>query len=402
MRRSSPAVPLLPNNHIRQTANRFWWQTRRVPSLPQPIGEPILPIDSKAQTSGRLGEAAVRLQFEMHGWTVVRNAPGADFGVDLAVFKRGSDGEVLPYALSVQVKSINRSDPSGAGAASIRVKSSTLASWFWSTTPTICAAYEPRTGGLWWEVAPASVSSRSRTGTSSRTLRLKARLNTDEEGRRLESIAVELWSRYEGARALADLPLVLQVLTEVALDTDLWSDPQITYPAAYLAAATHVYRTAASLNALAGRTGSEEFLRLDERAQKEPGRTSGRAIVYRGRERLGVLYSRELRAREDFVVAVFGEAGSELSKAVPRLQQLAQMAELGIPEKLTALLDAIGDRQLALINPSRAKQLTADQFEQLPDPKFENSPSRPDVYNQVSSPLGRLTLAGSAATKFAP
>jgi len=215
---------------------------------------PSLPVDTMSQAAGRRGEAAAVDALESHGWIVFRNGPDSDFGVDLAVFKRSDDRFVLPYALSVQVKTVEKVAFKGTGV-SVRVKSSTFSSWLWSNTPTVCVVFELSSGRMWWSTpVPSPAVSLDRT-VKSRRIVLDRPLQSSEDWGRLDALAVELWAHHASASVLLDLPLVLQVLTDVADETDLWTNAGGTSSSVYHAAAVHTYRTVAGLNAVVGRTG---------------------------------------------------------------------------------------------------------------------------------------------------
>ncbi len=258
---------------------------------------PQLPRDSRAQSTGRRGEAFVTEQFERHDWIVMRNGPGVDFGVDLAAFKRSDDRSVLPYALSVQVKAVTRAEPRRGGGVAVRVRPSTLASWLWSSTPTVCVVYEITTNRMWWSVPVVSETLAFDRAVKSRTLHLEKTLDSEEEWRALDGTVADLWRYHDGAGALADVPLLLQVLTDVALSTDLWTNVGDTADAIYHAAAVYVFRTVASLNALAGRTGSESFIGLAATTDDQVALSDSKTVVRRADEVLGVIYGTELKPR---------------------------------------------------------------------------------------------------------
>lgn len=363
------------------------------PSLPLDGPEPRLPRDAKAQSLGRLGEAVVTERFEEHGWIVLGNRPNPDFGVDLAAFKRSEGRLVLPYALSVQVKTTNRARHVRSGGVSVQVRPSTLASWLWSNTPTVCVVCELSTGQLWWSVPVVSPAAELDRSTKSRALRLDASLDTEEDWSRLYATVTELWSHHEGARVIMDVPLVLQVLTDIALHTDLWTTAGGTSDAVYDAAAVFAYRIVAALNALAGRTGSDDFVALPATADQR-GMSWSQCLVSRGETTLGVVSGIELRAWSTDLLRVFGQSGHELAATVPRLQQLARMPELGIPSDLGGMLAAITRHQLAIIDPHAASELSSDHFAQISDRPTEQFPAVPELDNRARRPLAQVTPAG--------
>jgi hypothetical protein len=322
----------------------------------------------------------------------MRNRPGSDFGIDLAAFKRADRRFVLPYALSVQVKAVEEAQEIDAGGVSVRIRSSTLASWLWSNTPTVCIVYEVLTGRMWWSVPVASSAARLDRSTASRTLRVEAGLDSEMDWLRFDAAVAELWSHHEGAGALMDVPLVLQLLTDMALYTDLWTRAGGTADAVHHAAAVHTYRTVASLNALAGRTGSEDFVGLAETAASEIGLSRGHGLVTRGDETLGVVSSIELRPWSTYLLEVFARSGRELAAAIPRLQQLARLPELGILADVASMLSRITDPQLSMINPDMAEKLTPADFAQVDDRvSLEVFPLSPEIDNQIPRPLARAT-----------
>lgn len=372
------------------------------PKLPLDGPEPRLPRDAKAQSLGRLGEAVVTERFEEHGWIVLRNRPNPDFGVDLAAFKRSEGRFVLPYALSVQVKTTNRAHHVRSGGVSVQVRSSTLASWLWSNTPTVCVVYELSTGQLWWSVPVVSPAAELDRGTKSRALRLDASLDTEQDWSRLSATVAELWSHHEGARVIMDVPLVLQVLTDIALHTDLWTTAGGTSDAVYHAAAVFAYRIVAALNALAGRTGSDDFVALPDTVANQRGMSWNQCLVSRGETTLGVVSGIELRAWSTDLLQIFGQSGHELAATVPRLQQLARMPELGIPSDLGGMLAAITRHQLAIIDPHAASELSSDDFAQIPDRPTEQFPAVPELDNRVRRPLAQVTPGAPRTRSGAP
>lgn len=355
--------------------------------------EPRLPRDAKAQSLGRRGEAVVTERFEAHGWIVLRNRPNPDFGVDLAAFKRSDDRLVLPYALSVQVKTLNRARHVRSGGVSVQVRSSTLASWLWSNTPTVCVVCELSTGQLWWSVPVVSPTAELDRSTKSRSLRLDARLDTEDDWSRLSAAVAELWSHHGGAGVMMDVPLVLQVLTDIAFHTNLWTSAGGTSDAVYHAAAVFAYRTVAALNALAGRTGSDGFGALVDTAVNQRGMSWSHRLVSRGDTTLGVVSGIELCAWSTDLLLIFRHSGHELAATVPRLQQLARMPELGIPSDLGGMLAAITWHQLAIIDPHAASELSSDDFAQIPDRPTEQFPAVPELDNRVRRPLAQVTPA---------
>lgn len=190
-----------------------------------------------------------------------------------------------------------------------------------------------------------------------------------------------------------DVPLVLQVLTDVALETDLWTSAGGTAESVYHAAAVHTYRTVAGLNALAGRTGSPDFVALPTTTEENVGRSWGHILVSRGETTLGVISSIQLLPWSEYLLEVFALSGTELAAAVPRLQQLAALPELGMPGNLARLLRNIADIQLAVIDRNRAMDLTPTDFAQVSDRPVERFPLTPEVDNQVLRPLAPATLA---------
>jgi hypothetical protein len=351
---------------------------------------PTLPRDSRAQQIGRHGESVVSERFEGHGWIVATNRPRTDFGVDLSAFRRASDRSVLPYALSVQAKTVNRATSSLAGGVSVRVKASTLASWLWSNTPTICVVYEEPTGRMWWTVPVPGRGSHSRAALT-RTLWVGERLTDESEWSGLADTVCDLWNHHEGAGSLMDVALVLQVLTDVALETDLWSAAGGTSGAIYHAAAVHTYRTVAGLNALAGRIGSTEFLALADIADEQVGVCRSQGLVRREGVDLGVLSSIELRPWSTYLLDIFGQCGRQLAAAVPRLRQLAHLPELGIPADVAYMLRGITDLQLAIVDPDKAADLSEADFAQLAD-RDETCPLDPEIDNQVLRMVARSSL----------
>ena len=350
---------------------------------------PVLPRDSRGQAVGRHGQAAVTAALEHRGWVVMRNGPDSDFGVDLSVFRRSDDRFVLPYALSVQVKTIGKAVGDGA-VPSVRVKSSTFASWLWSNTPTVCIVFERPSGKMWWSTPRAASRGTSNRTVNWRRIVVDRPLVSDEDWRRFTLAAVDLWAHHESAGVLLDLPLVLQVLTDIAIETDLWTNAGGTSSSIYQAAATHTYRTIAGLNAIAGRTGSAAFVGLASLDPSKQGCLSyGRGLVSLGETRLGVMNSVELSPWSDWLLEVFGSSGRELAAIVPRLQRLCRMRELGIPSKLAAMLSRISRQQMAIIDPDAACALTRDDFAQLADGPEEPFPDAPEIHNDVPRPLGR-------------
>jgi hypothetical protein len=167
-------------------------------------GSPQLPRDSRAQAIGRRGEAAVADLFTRNGWIVVGNGQGTDFGIDLAAFRRSESQFVLTYALSIQVKAVERAQVR-TPSATARVRSSTLASWLWSTTPTICVLHETSTGRSWWTTPGSAVSNRSPRGARSRTLRFDRSLDGADDWSSLTQTVVDQWSHHQGLGALMAL-----------------------------------------------------------------------------------------------------------------------------------------------------------------------------------------------------
>ena len=350
---------------------------------------PSLPVDSRAQAAGRQGEAAVVDALEGHGWIVLRNGPDSDFGVDLAVFKRSDDRFVLPYALSVQVKTVNKAALVGTDVT-VRVKSSSFSSWLWSNTPTVCIVLESSSGRMWWSTPVASPAVSLDRPVKSRRIVLDRALQSSDDWRDFDAQAVELWAHHASASVVLDLPLVLQVLTDVANETDLWTNAGGTSSSLYHAAAVHAYRTVAGLNAVVGRTGSVGFLELSDTAAPEQGCLSyGHGLVSRGDTTLGVISSIEWSPWSEWLLEVFGTSGHELATIVPRLQKLGRMPELGIPPDLVAMVSRIGRQQLAIIDPELAKSLTPDDFTQLADHPENPFPDAPEIHNEVARPLAR-------------
>lgn len=369
------------------------------PTLSLDAPDPRLPRDAKAQSLGRRGEAVVTERFEEHGWIVLRNRPNPDFGVDLAAFKRSDDRLVLPYALSVQVKTVDRARHVRSGGVSVQVRSSSLASWLWSNTPTVCIVCESSTDRLWWSVPVVSPTAELDRSVKSRALRLGARLDTEDDWSRLSATVAELWSHHEGAGVIMDVPLVLQVLTDIAFHTDLWTSAGGTSDAVYHAAAVYAYRTVAALNALAGRTGSDDFVALAETAAHQRGMSWSHRLVSRGDTMLGVVSGIELCAWSRDLLEVFGHSGHELAATVPRLQQLARMPELGIPSDVGAMFAAITWHQLAIIDPDAASELTSNDFAQIAERPTEQFPAVPELDNRVARPLARVTPASLSQLK---
>jgi hypothetical protein len=84
---------------------------------------------------------------------------------------------------------------------------------------------------------------------------------------------------------------------------------------------------------------------------------------------------------------VFSLSGHEFAAAIPRLKQLAQIPELGMPRELAVMLTRITKQQLAIIDPERAKQITTKDFAHNRDLPRTEMPSVPEINNQVYPPL---------------
>jgi hypothetical protein len=112
----------------------------------------------------------------------------------------GGDGH-LPHALSIQVKGVQhariRDD-----AAAVVVRTSTLASWLWSNTPTICVMHELTTGRSWWSAPAAALPTRRLGHAKSRTLRLGQRLDKPSDWASLAAAVADQWNHHQGVGAL--------------------------------------------------------------------------------------------------------------------------------------------------------------------------------------------------------
>jgi hypothetical protein len=198
-----------------------------------------------------------------------------------------------------------------------------------------------------------------------------------------------------------DIALVLQVLTGIALDTELWSNAGGYAEAVHHAAAVHTYRTVSSLNALTGRTGSEPFTALAVPTDEQVGLTWSHSLARRREQTLGVVSGVELQPRSEYLLEVFGRCGSELAAALPRLQQLARLPELGVAAAAIETLSHISALQLAIIDPARARELTVEDFAQIPDRPTTAFPAHPEYDNRVLRPIGRPLLPSLAALRSA-
>lgn len=316
----------------------------------------------------------------------MRNGPGTDFGVDLSAYRRSQDRYVLPHALSIQVKgtyTVKWRD----GNAVVSVAGSTLSSWLWSNTPTICVLHELSTGGTWWATPAAALPDRSRGEAKTRTLRIRRPLQSDSDWDAMASEVAEQWTMHEGLGALADLALVLQLLTHVALDTELWTEYGGHAEAPYHAATVHAYRTVCALNAIAGRTSHPSFAEYAKPTADHVGLVWARHGVFRGGELLGVVCGIENQPESAYLVEVLGRCGTELAATVPRLRQLANLSELGISQEVLDSLERISERQLQIIDPEQARHLT---LADLPQPADLPTDRHPDVLDYDSSPLRPL------------
>jgi hypothetical protein len=341
--------------------------------------------------TGRLAEIAIEERFTRNGWTIMRNGAGTDFGVDLAAFMRSDDRFVLPHALSIQVKGTQKARLRD-DAALATVRASTLASWLWSSTPTICIVHEVTTGRTWWSTPSVALPDRTPRAARDRTLRLQHRLDSEHDWAYLADAVVEQWSHHHGAGALSDLALVLQALTQIALDTSLWTDAGGYAEAVYHAAAVHAYRTVSSLNGFAGRLGSEAFMSLAATVEDRSGLTYSHHSVRRNDLTLGIVSGVERQPESEYLLDVFGRCGTELAAAVPRLQQLARLPELAVPVDAVQSLNGITQRQLLIIDPERAAHVTSEDFAQSegrPDTSFT---AEPEYDSRVVRPLARPIL----------
>lgn len=115
--------------------------------------------------------------------------------------------------------------------------------------------------------------------------------------------------------------------------------------------------------------------------------------VIRDGERLGIITGQYIRVRSDYLADVFSLSGHEFAAAIPRLKQLAQIPELGMPRELAVMLTCITKQQLAIIDPERAKQITTKDFAHNRDLPRTEMPSVPEINNQVYPPLAPVSLA---------
>ena len=330
--------------------------------------------------------------FEQHGWIVADSRRNTDFGVDLSVFRRSRERFVLPFALSVQVKTTKMTKSVKQGGATVRVKSSTLAYWLWSSTPTICILYDKSSRQIWWSVPTGPEPAAFRAESKTRSLRLVHSLASEDDWSFLEATAEDLWDHHVGAGVLLDLPLIIQVLLDVADATDLWTSAGGTSDAIYHAAAIHAYRAVAALNAISGRIGSDSFLDLANPAPGQVSEVHKHGIVRRGDTDLGLLFSIVEEPRSEYLVEIFSACGHELASAVGRLREMCLMSELGIPQDLVNFLMRVDDLHLSLIDPERSRNLVPEDFHQLSDYPMGKYPSVPNIDNRVRRMLGRPRL----------
>lgn len=278
------------------------------------------------------------------------------------------------------------------GSTTARVRSSTLASWLWSATPTICVVHETSTGRSWWTPPGSGLSRTNRSDARTRTLRFDRSLDEPADWGALTQSVIDQWSHHQGVGALMDVPLVLQVLTEAALATNLWTRADGQSDAIHHAAAIHVYRTVCAINALTGSIGSEGFADIRNPTKDEVGLSWGLHLVSRDAATLGVVSSIELQPQAAYLLNVLASSGAELAAAIPRLQQLARMPELGVPAGAAELLGDITPLQLAIIDPTRAAELSSSDLPQVPDRSLEHFPASPEIDNQAIRPLARPTI----------
>ena len=144
---------------------------------------------------------------------------------------------------------------------------------------------------------------------------------------------------------------------------------------------------------LAGRTGSEAFCALAIPDWHHFTESDSFSSVIRDGERLGIITGQYIRVRSDYLADVFSLSGHEFAAAIPRLKQLAQIPELGMPRELAVMLTRITKQQLAIIDPERAKQITTKDFAHNRDLPRTEMPSVPEINNQVYPPLAPVSLA---------
>lgn len=325
----------------------------------------MFPIDGAAQQIGRSGEIVASQAFDDHGWIVVHGPRGTDFGLDLSLTRRDNENRILPYILSAQVKAVRQCEWNTDASTSVPVRASTLASWLWSTTPVVVVLVERSTCRLWWALpAEAAIHSR-KIRAAQRNIRFRRPLESKADWTAFDATITRLWRDYRGISAIHDLPLVLQTLTETALATGLWTDAQDLDRPELHTAAVHVYRTVASLNALSGRQGSDEFNSIAQTDPVQFGTRTIMTVVDRGREVLGVLSAIESIADPGYLLDVFGLCGHEINSAVKQLQRLARLREFEIDHDLRSMLERVTDLQLAIVDPEHAHTLGAANFRQL-------------------------------------
>lgn len=351
---------------------------------------PSFPKDSQAQEIGRRGEAHARELFERHGWIVMRNTDVPDFGVDLGIYRRTDDRRVLPFALSVQVKaSASAVGADERGGVAVQVPTHSFASWLWSSTPTVCLYIALDSGTTWWGSPEISVGVRQGTDTKTRAIFLRHTLANDRDWQHFAWAVDRMWASHAGASCLDDVPLVIQLLTSVALETNLWRNAEGTSEAIYRAAATHVFRVVSSLNALAGRVGGSAYLAVPQRDAGETSMSWVSSLVTRGDIELGILRYMISTTDSKFLLDVFGACGSEFREDIERLRLLAGLPELGVSDTVRQVLAAIDDRLLAVIDPALAAHLQRGDFNQDRTSDFDRVSEGIEYDLRGYSPLAR-------------
>lgn len=341
----------------------------------------MFPIDGEAQQIGRSGEIVASLALDSHGWIVVHGPRGTDFGLDLSLARRDGQNRILPYILSAQVKAIRECALNADGSVSVAVRATTLASWLWSTTPVVILLVEQSTGRLWWALPAEAATYSRKPKAAERSIRFRNHLEGKEDWAAFDAAVTRLWRDYRGISTFHDLPLVLQTLTEMALNTGLWTDATNLDRPDVHTATVHVYRTVASLNALSGRGGSDQFNSIGNGDPAQFGTRAIRTLVDRGDEVLGELSSIESVADPEYLLNVLGLCGHEINSAVKQLQRLASLDEFGLEPDFKSMLARVTALQLAIVDPDRARTLRAANFAQLGRRRGLNLDSNPSLFD---------------------
>jgi hypothetical protein len=240
----------------------------------------------------------------------------------------------------------------------------------------------------WWGVPEVGGRIR-RTAARSRSVVLRRSLSDQRDWEHFAWAVERMWSNHVGLSSLDDLPLTVQMLTSIALETNLWHDAGGTSEALYRAAVTHVYRVVASLNALAGRVGGSEFLAVPEQDERETSMSWNTSTVSKGAVDLGVLRYMISTTDSRFLVDVLGICGQELRQDVERLRLLAGLPELRVSEDVRKVLGAVDDRLLSLIDPHQAAVLGTSDFDQDRTSGFEHVARNIEYDLRGFSPIAR-------------